>query len=1249
MSPATPSRWLLACCLLLLCAPSLAWGSGCPACRGCDNVVLVGQSAGSSQLERGAAEGLAAALAEASLLTTLRLNVSLLHHDRESELKRNVKVLVEEKCVFMVAATVGTSASEPDVLRTLREHRVPLVGALSASRYIRNRSFIMASYRAADAGVPGARGLPEELPFVVNVRASGVDELNAVLSLLTHNWTALQQVAMATHDMPYDTWAIAYVNASLRALTGTRGLVSYAALNRSLHVDDEVDEVVERLLGRGNVSVLIVTTTPNTTAALVEGLGRSGRSLGLKVFFVSWVSPEDLAARLGNATAARLEAGNVSLLFTQSMPSYDPRRLWRAPSLLRRFGSSAVRDKTSHTALEGYLAGWFIYEAAQQAVARYGLPLTQQKFLAAVFDDVRTFNVLGVALGPYGDGTGVPGALSQSAGDRCNQGVHEVFVTRYHAANRTQSELQGATLKFKGCTAPEWNREGALTVVGYVDDPADGVDLPVTAGLIGALNDHNADGAGSLLLRSVLASQSTAARDELRLSKAVAVLAPRLERPEDVGTFEGFATIAPMPVLEELLLDVRAHRLVLAGRYVINLFANANDEMMAASMFFMTKGVKSVGVIKNDDTRHTEQCLNRVKKLNGMKGYEVTYSKEFVGDAEELVRKHEGKYDAFLILGGSFSGHRVPRAKTMRLLNSRVVMRYDGFNRSSSVADVTYSLSVVPPMSNFASTSPLRTEYAAWVSDSTNDSARSFAGFLVGRFLAQVVNIARSSKKSSGGGGNSSSLESDDLVKAVYERSIFVVGGMQFGPFKDKCSDPRDCCNQGSSTVYVQKGDLVKTLAGTYSAGNCSWWKPLTPPGRRAQTNDLSLILGLSIGLGGAAILCLAVLIVVTWRARRTVEFLNIRRGEIELGQCLGHGRFGAMYMADWHGTTVAVRVIDKKATPKEDQRLIKEEVLLLHKHHHPNLLMLMGYCENGTDILVVTEYMEGGTLADYLAKEKRYVSVFSLVSLAFDVLKGIAYLHSCKPPIVHGSICTHNLLMDGKGTVKVSDFWFSNKRGAFSSGSCVSLKRAAWQPPEVIAGSVLTPATDVYAFGIVLWELIAPPDAITRSSSASGTASEGQQSAAPPGSSMEIGCATNVQHTLLGPPEMPQGMSPMVSHLLERCWETQPERRPSIFQILRNWSTTFASLGAFDIPQELIRTAVCSNSGGLFSRHTSSGSCNNNGAKAASDSGDEMAVSMMSIMPVRVDSVALQLPQAADLEHSVADQLAVSMKLGIK
>eukprot|EP00727_Mastigamoeba_balamuthi_P013598 m51a1_g8861 hypothetical protein (2311) ;mRNA; r:557910-567410 len=1183
--------------LLLACACARAAAAVSPACAGVTDIVI-GQSVGFSQIEKGAADGLAAAIREAAQLTHLPLRYRPYNHTKEArphrqaqprtgppeELMANLARLVEQDCAFAIASTTGTSATEPDLLGYLGRLGVPFVGTLSASRSLRNVTTNTALFDRR--GVSGVRQV--RLPFVVNVRASGVDELDAVLTAMARDWTTLPLVGLLSHSMHYDTWVREYVEDAIGSLT--RGAASLN-VSATLGTEEQTDAQLQKALAdlfppqRRGIRALIVCTTPNTTAQFVTALAGSGRAQGLALYFVSWVSPEDLDTRLSTATRAQLASSGAQMYFTQNMPFPRPERLWQAPALLQRFSRAGTRG--SHAALEGYLTGWFIYEAAQKAVALNGLPLTRGDFLSAVFADVRAFNVLGVTLGPYGNGGLSGGASVQGSSDECNQGVHEVFLTRFNPLNGSLAQLPGLSVRFAGCSSPVWSQGGAVTLVGSFDDAFDGDDSAGRSGLLGAVNAHNSQGSDALLLRS-MAGNTSAAAGELEASGVVAVAGAELSHWTAARAFAKAALISPMPGFLQLRRPF--------DKRIVNLFPSAYDEMVAAFEFLHTKNVTRIAVLYNDRSEYTQQCRTSVEHFADTSGFVLATTDE---DATTFVRQHAREHDAFVVVGGAFDSGQVSGVGALRLFGSQVAVKPDTGGQSSLARLVSYSLSVSPPLVSFASTSALRTEFATWVSDATDEAA--FQGFFVGKFLSQVVDEAKA-------GDITKVLTADTVLDAVYSRGVFTVGGVQLGPFKDRCSRKSECCGQGSDTVYVLKGNVVKTLEGEFIVGDCGTWYFNEEEAHGGD--DTSLVLGLAIGLGGAGLICIAILILVIWRTRRSVEFFNIRKSELELGQRLGQGRCGAMYMADWHGTTVAVRVIDKKATPKEDQRLIKEEVLLLHKLHHPNLLMLMGYCETGNDILVVTEYMEGGTLADYIRKEKRYASVYSLVAMAF---------------------------MDAKGTVKVTDFWYSSKRGALSSsGSGKSLKRAAWQPPEVIAGTFLTPATDVYAFGIVLWELVAPPDMTSSSSSASGTACQNPvslspSSSAPPSPGMSPGMASfsmgsgmEMHQMQMGPPEIPHNASPEVADLLERCWQTQPERRPSVFQILRNWPTTFATLGAFEIPQDLIQSVGSANAAGLFSQH-SSNSANNNAGKAGDSSDDEMAASMASFMALKVDSVALQ------------------------
>eukprot|EP00727_Mastigamoeba_balamuthi_P013528 m51a1_g8799 putative pas domain-containing protein tyrosine kinase (1036) ;mRNA; r:248354-253665 len=830
------------------CSQSPAIISGVPAA--CANVtdIVVGQSAGITLNWQGAAEGLRIAIAKAALLTTLPIRLVQYNHSSEAELLANVKKLVEEDCAFLIAATTPQSETEPALLATLRAYGVPLVGPMSASESLRDIANNTATFTRNHTGTA------EEvtLPFVVNIRASGSDELNAVLKVVSGQWEDLSRLALVAHDSAYGQWVFDSVDSSLKVLTGSSGVMSSAFLPSTEMADSALESAMAALFATSTPKAIIVSTMPNTTAQVIEWLAHSSHS-SIRVYAISWVSSTDLRSSLNTTTNALLDSQGIEIFLTNSMPNPTPSSRKTAAPLVRKFGDAGSMFNSRAT-LEGYLTGWFIYEVLQRSAARYSASVTRGDFLYAIFEGMRTFDVQGVTLGPYGDG-GTDSTSRQTADDACNQGVHEVYVMPYNPPRGgRKAQTSETTLKFAGCMAPQWTSGGVLTLLGavYLADAPE--DSDTRSGLLGAVNCHNYKDSHIVLLRSI-EGNSSSVHESLSASKVIAVAAPFLAKQTyATDIFGDVALVSPMPGYWK----------------IVSLFPSAYDETVAAFKFFQSLNATRVAVVINDNTQHTLQCI-------------------------------EGLQHA----------------------------------------------------------------------DTGDDT--SFQSFFVGKFLSQVIDVAK-------GTDSNKSLTVSNIVDAVYDRSVFTIEGVQIGPFEDSCSSSsRACCNQGLDTVYVLSGSSV---VQAFSVGDCG--RDYLPADSEAAVTNTSLILGLAIGLGGVAIPAMLAFSFAVWRTRRTVEFFNIRKTEIELGQCLGHGRFGSMYMADWHGTAVAVRVIDKKATPREDQRLIKEEVLLLHKHHHPNLLMLMGYCETKADLLVVTEYMEGGTLADYLRREKRSVDMYSLVAMAF-------------------------------------------------------------------------------------------------------------------------------------------------------------------------------------------------------------------------------------------------------------------------
>eukprot|EP00727_Mastigamoeba_balamuthi_P000956 m51a1_g10858 putative protein kinase (342) ;mRNA; r:38232-39562 len=329
-------------------------------------------------------------------------------------------------------------------------------------------------------------------------------------------------------------------------------------------------------------------------------------------------------------------------------------------------------------------------------------------------------------------------------------------------------------------------------------------------------------------------------------------------------------------------------------------------------------------------------------------------------------------------------------------------------------------------------------------------------------------------------------------------------------------------------TVYVSQWDAIvfNYLSFSINESRRCGKEFDDPEGFSGDSNTRTLALAIAIP-GGTVLGALLVAAVVV-KSRGGATLKRLKRNEIEIGERIGKGQFGTVHNGDWHGTPVAIRVIDKAAITREDLEVIKGEMELIHSLHHPNLLMLLGYCDSSKDLLVVSEYMANGSLHEYLKKNKQNMNYFNQVAIAF---------------------------IDGSMVTKLCDFWCSTGKNSTATSS--ARRRCNWLAPELIEGKPATTATDVFAFAIVLWELFLPAELyITMTdSSKSSSVSVSHSSAQQQGAELQP-TASQQQSTV---PEIHPSTPKEVVTLLTHCWQKEPERRPSIFQILRNWPQTFS------------------------------------------------------------------------------------------
>ncbi|KAL8217598.1 hypothetical protein R6Q57_020971 [Mikania cordata] len=190
----------------------------------------------------------------------------------------------------------------------------------------------------------------------------------------------------------------------------------------------------------------------------------------------------------------------------------------------------------------------------------------------------------------------------------------------------------------------------------------------------------------------------------------------------------------------------------------------------------------------------------------------------------------------------------------------------------------------------------------------------------------------------------------------------------------------------------------------------------------------------------------------------------------------IGRGGYGTVYRGVLpDGRVVAVKKKLREGIEGEKEFKAEMEVLTGNGFGwpHPKLVPLYGWCLDGSEKLLVYEYMEGGTLEDLLHDRVRF-PWRRRIHVAIDVAHALVFLHhECHPPIVHRDVKASNVLLDKKGTARVTDFGLA--RAVDAGGSHVSTMVAGtigYVAPEYGQTCKATTKGDVYSYGVLVMEL---------------------------------------------------------------------------------------------------------------------------------------------------------------------------------
>ncbi|XP_035266193.1 tyrosine-protein kinase ITK/TSK isoform X1 [Anguilla anguilla] len=273
--------------------------------------------------------------------------------------------------------------------------------------------------------------------------------------------------------------------------------------------------------------------------------------------------------------------------------------------------------------------------------------------------------------------------------------------------------------------------------------------------------------------------------------------------------------------------------------------------------------------------------------------------------------------------------------------------------------------------------------------------------------------------------------------------------------------------------------------------------------------------------------------------APRTAGFASdkweVDPADLTLDVELGSGQFGVVLLGCWREIKVAVKMVREGAMSEED---FKEEAQVMMKLSHSKLVQLYGVCTQRAPMCLLFEFMEHGCLSDYLRGNRGSLPRETLLGMCLDVCEGMAYLESAN--FIHRDLAARNCLVSENHVVKVSDFGMTrfvlDDQYTSSLGSKFPVK---WSAPEVIQYSKFSSKSDVWSFGVLMWEVY----------------NEGRMPYENR-SNGEVMDALTAGLRLLKPKLAPEA----VYQLMDWSWKEKPEDRPS-FNLLFHQLLALAEL----------------------------------------------------------------------------------------
>jgi len=202
-----------------------------------------------------------------------------------------------------------------------------------------------------------------------------------------------------------------------------------------------------------------------------------------------------------------------------------------------------------------------------------------------------------------------------------------------------------------------------------------------------------------------------------------------------------------------------------------------------------------------------------------------------------------------------------------------------------------------------------------------------------------------------------------------------------------------------------------------------------------------------------------------------------VKRAHLKMGVEIGKGAFGTVYKADYFGIDVAVKQISAlEVQDPMEQIFVEREIAVLKSCRHPNIVSFIGIVENdsvnGTQI--VLEFLSKGDLGRYILDTRSNISWARRVKICLDIACAMAYLHSRN--IIYRDLKSENILLDDTGKAKICDFGFARSFDKKNRPQTMC-GTDEFMAPELMLGDAYNEKSDVFSFGMLMFEIIARKD----------------------------------------------------------------------------------------------------------------------------------------------------------------------------